>query len=276
MHPPSNTPLNPSWTPTELNFTVLRRYIPSITQSLSIAPFAVLYTFSPDTQAWEKCSVEGTVFICHYTSSPDDQAGGNGGFKVVNRKSLDNFEAELTSADGVEITPEYVILQTTGPDGGAVIYGTWIFEHGEAGVLGRGCALQAENARGGDIAGGGEGMVEDVGEEEEVEEGCGMDGTTEMQGQMEEEEAVELQAGWKLDLQQLFGSNHPPADVTTSPVPVSVTPPSAEVAQQPVRFAATADTGFSRSSRSPAVTQEQQTRAPPPQARNALLDLFKK
>ncbi|KAK5729729.1 hypothetical protein LTR17_011695 [Elasticomyces elasticus] len=113
-------------------------------------------------------------------------------------------------------------------------------------------------------------MVEDVGEEQEVD---GMDGTTEMQGQMEEEEAVELQAGRNLDLQQPFGSNHPPEDVTTLPVPVSVATPSAEVAQQPVRFAAMANTDFFRSWRSPAVTQEQQTRAPLPQA---LLDLFKK
>ncbi|KAK5729730.1 hypothetical protein LTR17_011696 [Elasticomyces elasticus] len=73
----------------------------------------------------------------HYTSSPDDnlKAGGNGGFEVVmlNRKSLDNFEAELTSADDVEITPEYVVLHNTGPDYGAVIFGIWIFEDGEGG-----------------------------------------------------------------------------------------------------------------------------------------------
>ncbi|KAK4891867.1 hypothetical protein LTR27_009566 [Elasticomyces elasticus] len=73
----------------------------------------------------------------HYTSPPDDKAGGNGGFKVVmlNRKSLDNFEAELTSADDVEITPEYVILQATGPDGRAVLYGIWIFEDEEGGSV---------------------------------------------------------------------------------------------------------------------------------------------
>ncbi|KAK5734491.1 hypothetical protein LTR17_008851 [Elasticomyces elasticus] len=96
---------------------------------------------------------------------------------MLNRKSVDNFEAELNSADDVEITPEYVILQATRPDGGAVIYGTWIFEDGEGGSTqeGRADDFAAEIARGGDIAGGGEGMVGE-----------------------EEEEAVELQAGRKL------------------------------------------------------------------------------
>ncbi|KAK3635229.1 hypothetical protein LTR56_014838 [Elasticomyces elasticus] len=89
---------------------------------------------------------------------------------MLDRKSVDNFEAELSSADDVR----------SPPNGGAVIYGIWIFEDGEGGSIREGvgqmilgCALQAETARGGDIADGGEGMVEDVGEEEEVEEGYG-------------------------------------------------------------------------------------------------------
>ncbi|KAK3655421.1 hypothetical protein LTR22_010306, partial [Elasticomyces elasticus] len=97
---------------------------------------------------------------------------GNGGFKVLmlNRKSLDNFQAEMTSVDNVEITPELLgqmwVMDVRGWGGR------------EYQILG--CALQAEIARGGDSAGGGEGMVEDVGKEEEVEEGYSIDGTTEM------------------------------------------------------------------------------------------------
>ena len=31
---------------------------------VSIANYAVLYTFSPETSGWEKADVEGTLFIC--------------------------------------------------------------------------------------------------------------------------------------------------------------------------------------------------------------------
>ncbi len=63
----------PSRSNTELNLTVLRRYVPSITQILSIAPFAVLYTFLPETQIWERCGVEGTLFICQLANSRSHQ-----------------------------------------------------------------------------------------------------------------------------------------------------------------------------------------------------------
>ncbi|KAK1021208.1 hypothetical protein LTS16_026668 [Friedmanniomyces endolithicus] len=105
---------------TELNHTVLRRYVPSITQILSIAPFAVLYTFLPETQIWEKCGVEGTLFMCQLANSRSHQHIGVGyNVLVLNRKSLENFEVELVTAANVEITPEYVILHAIG-EGGTV------------------------------------------------------------------------------------------------------------------------------------------------------------
>ncbi|TKA64269.1 hypothetical protein B0A55_02568, partial [Friedmanniomyces simplex] len=109
---------------TELNLTVLRRYVPTISHILSIAPFAVIYTFSAETQAWEKCGIEGTLFVC--------QLEGLGRYKamILNRKGLDNFTTDLLHADDVEITDEYVILQAMGEEGTPVIYGIWIFEDG--------------------------------------------------------------------------------------------------------------------------------------------------
>ncbi|KAK5706699.1 hypothetical protein LTR97_001689 [Elasticomyces elasticus] len=232
---------------TELNLTVLRRYNPSINSIVSIAPFAVLYTFSPDSQAWEKCGVEGTLFICHLS----DTGTGTGRYNamILNRKSLENFEAELKSADDVEITDEYVILQSTmGDEGTPVIYGIWIFEDGDA--------------EGGIPEAGGE--VNGHAEEVQDDGYYGMDGTTQMQAQMEEEAAVSQQAGQRLDLLQLFGSK-------SAALPAVSEPPQQEAAQT-TRFTPSADTEFFRST---AVVQQQQTGGPPTQ-QHTLLDLFKK
>ncbi|KAK3652481.1 hypothetical protein LTR56_005192 [Elasticomyces elasticus] len=252
----------------ELNLTVLRRYNPSINSIISIAPFAVLYTFSPDSQAWEKCGVEGTLFICHLS----DTGTARYNAMILNRKSLENFEAELKSADDVEITEEYVILQAMGDEGTPVIYGIWIFEDGDA-EGGRStrevvaqtilsCAMQAQTAREGipEADGGVNGHAEEVQDDGYY----GMDGTTQMQAQMEEEAAVSQQAGQRLDLLQLFGSK-------SAALPAVSEPPQQEAAQT-TRFTPSADTEFFRST---AVVQQQQTGGPPTQ-QHTLLDLFKK
>jgi hypothetical protein len=108
----------------ELNLSVLHRHYPSITTVLSIAPYAVLYLFSPSNQQWEKSGVEGTLFVC----AQELDALGAEHFSVVilNRRGLENFEAELKSKDDIEITDEYVILKGEG-DEGPIIYGLWIF-----------------------------------------------------------------------------------------------------------------------------------------------------
>lgn len=62
----STTRTNP-----QLNLSVLQRHLPSTTSILLIAPYAVIYTFIPDTSSWEKSGIEGTLFICAQTPRPD-------------------------------------------------------------------------------------------------------------------------------------------------------------------------------------------------------------
>lgn len=142
---------------TTLNLSVLRRHNPSITQILSIGPYAVIYTFSPSTQAWEKAGIEGTLFVCQLSPHPthafdgdeddeDDAASERYTILVLNRRGLDNFSLELHNEDDVEVTEEYIILQgrdrvstlNHSKDDGygraereesaePVIYGLWIF-----------------------------------------------------------------------------------------------------------------------------------------------------
>uniref|UniRef100_A0A0B7K227 Uncharacterized protein n=1 Tax=Bionectria ochroleuca TaxID=29856 RepID=A0A0B7K227_BIOOC len=56
-------PPPPTRTNTELNLAVLQRYLPSIRTILSIAASAVIYTFAPTEQRWDKSGVEGTIHV---------------------------------------------------------------------------------------------------------------------------------------------------------------------------------------------------------------------
>ena len=132
----------PPRTNDELNISVLRRHNPQIAAIESVAPYAVLYLFSPHTQQWEKFGIEGTMFLCrlHDDGKNDGLDGSNGhgnalspplerySVVILNRRGLDNFDAELLSDDDVELSDEYTILQVHEPDGSTSVFGIWIFE----------------------------------------------------------------------------------------------------------------------------------------------------
>jgi hypothetical protein len=85
----------------------------------------VLYQFSPDSSAWVKLEIEGTLFICELTDSELGAKRYN--VVILNRRGFDNFEHELKSSEDVEVTSEYVILKGESVAGEEVIYGLWIF-----------------------------------------------------------------------------------------------------------------------------------------------------
>ena len=73
--------------------------------------------------------MEGTLFICQLSPGQYGEARFNA--LILNRRSLDNFEAQLLHEDDVEITDEYIILNVRdegvkGEDAPKV-YGLWIF-----------------------------------------------------------------------------------------------------------------------------------------------------
>ncbi|KIX98201.1 uncharacterized protein Z520_06281 [Fonsecaea multimorphosa CBS 102226] len=123
-------PPPPNRTNEELNLSVLKRHNPQISSILSIAPYAVVYEFSPLPQPeWTKTGVEGSLFICELTPGPlgEDRYSAI----VLNRRGLNNFEAELREGEnaGVEITGEYVIISfKEGYE--QKIYGVYIFHDG--------------------------------------------------------------------------------------------------------------------------------------------------
>ncbi|KAF1915575.1 hypothetical protein BDU57DRAFT_277073 [Ampelomyces quisqualis] len=117
--PAVHVPLPPARSNEELNFSVLQRAYPELLAIEHVTPYAALYTFSLDSQQWEKVGIEGTLFVCQLT--PSSIGAARYCAVILNRRGLDNFYLELTSSDEMEISDPYVILQ------GDQVYGIWIF-----------------------------------------------------------------------------------------------------------------------------------------------------
>jgi len=120
-------PPPPNRTNEELNLSVLKRHNHEISAILSIAPYAVVYEFSALPQPeWTKTGVEGSLFICEL--APGMYGEDRYSAIVLNRRGLDNFEAELREGEnaGVEITGEYVIISFK-QGNEQKIYGVYIF-----------------------------------------------------------------------------------------------------------------------------------------------------
>lgn len=263
--PPTIAP-PPTRTNTELNLLVLRRYVPDVERIVSIAPYAAVYLFSPETHQWEKSGVEGTLFVCQLSGAEYPRYN----VVILNRKSLENFIMELTSGEDIEITPEFVIFQKIGDDGTPNIFGFWIFSEEDTSPSVREvvanaiqeCAVRAEMARAN--------AAEIEQEEYQQPEPYNLDGGNDYY-QRETQPTTQQQPTQQVDLLSLFNK---PSTSTTAPGPhQSNIPPTTNYTEpQPARFTPTADTEFFRSSNSPASMQQQSQR---PSQSNALLDLFK-
>ena len=140
----------------ELNFSVIRRYLPSLTSIISIAPYAVVYLFSPTSQQWEKSGTEGTLFVCQLLST--ELGADRFSVIVLNRRGLSNFQVELLNEEDVQVTDEYLILRVHDDEAGIQhIYGLWIFSEpppsstantrAMTAQIIRECAVQAETSR---------------------------------------------------------------------------------------------------------------------------------
>lgn len=276
----------PSRTNTELNLIVLQRYCPDVERIEQIAPFAVVYSFSPETQGWEKIGTEGTLFVCQLAGTSHTRYS----VIILNRKSLDNFIVELVSAENVEITDSYVILQTPGEDGVEQIYGLWIFSEENTqpttqemvAMKIQECALRAEEGRK---------LAESY--EEDGNAAYGHDGIEQTHHAYQAQPPMEAlpqsqpipPAGQQIDLMQLFGKPQSQPQQQHMPqiakqVYQEPTQQFNQMQQQPQfqqpKFASNPDTDFFRSSHSPAA--QAQAQQPPPQPaptqQNMLLDMF--
>ncbi|EPQ27474.1 uncharacterized protein PFL1_05012 [Pseudozyma flocculosa PF-1] len=103
---------------TAFNLKVLRRHDPTIVDIIDSASFVVLYNHQSE---WTKTGVEGPMFLFRRNKAPYH------GFFILNRNGVENFSADMTPDDDLEITPEFIIYR---PDSSSEndVYGIWIFE----------------------------------------------------------------------------------------------------------------------------------------------------
>ncbi len=253
---------------------VLRRYVSEIERIISIAPFAVVYIFSPETQQWEKSGTEGTLFVCQLSGARHPRYN----VVILNRKSLENFITELVSEDDIEITEQYVILQVQGESELPTIYGLWIFSdegesvHSTKDIVASAiqeCAMRAAHANFSS-------NEQDEGQDED-DPPYNQDGTTNAYAEPGQTvptgaERPSKNVGQPIDLLSLFSKPQQQAHQDVGTIGRSVAHQPNHITQQPP-FVHTADTDFFRFSNSPTSNVQAHSQALPQQ--NALLSLLK-
>ncbi|KAK3328100.1 hypothetical protein B0T19DRAFT_423680 [Cercophora scortea] len=110
----------PNRTNTELNLSVLQRYVPSIQSIMSIAANAVVYIFSSARQEWDKSGVEGTMFVCEQDPlvTMDGQELPQVCVFVLNRRGLDNLVVDLMRVSDCEMASELIMFRLEDEGGG--------------------------------------------------------------------------------------------------------------------------------------------------------------
>jgi hypothetical protein len=172
----------------DLNFSVLQRYLPFIHSILGIANYAVLYTFNPSAQAWQKADIEGTLFVC--AQSPALNATDEYCAIILNRRGLENFVVKIQSRGDIEVSGEYLYLRS---EANGETYGLWIFSEEDTSTAHQRdniCSLITELAKQAEVA-----QLE-ISNQLESEQ-TGRDAT--------EDEVESVSMGRQLSLRDLFG-----------------------------------------------------------------------
>ncbi|KAK2016111.1 Dcp1-like decapping family protein [Colletotrichum eremochloae] len=132
-HPvPEPNPALLNRTNTDLNLSVLRRYLPSINSTLSIAANAVVYTFNPSLPGWDKTGIEGTYFLCMQDPAPAAPTAPRACIFVLNRRGLENVILDLGDVADFEVVDEIYIFRLRGSggsdedEGNNKVMGIWI------------------------------------------------------------------------------------------------------------------------------------------------------
>ncbi|KAK2762952.1 Dcp1-like decapping family protein [Colletotrichum kahawae] len=124
-------------TNTDLNLSVLRRYLPSINATLAIAANAVVYTFNPLLPGWDKTGIEGTYFLCMQDPPVLPSLPGSGVppaapappracIFVLNRRGLENVILDLGDVADFEVMDEIYIFRLHGDAEENKVMGIWI------------------------------------------------------------------------------------------------------------------------------------------------------
>lgn len=116
----------------DMNLRVLRRFDPSIAHIVSVASFAVLYSYDsgwvrPRSQA--KTTTEGPLFLFQREKAPH-------GLLLLNRNGPVSFSVDIQREDDIEVSQEFIIYRPQAQGVEEDIYGIWIFERAQLAQLG--------------------------------------------------------------------------------------------------------------------------------------------
>ena len=109
----------------DVNHTVLSRYLPRLQKILSLASYAVLYTYNHESGIWQKSNTEGSLFICSLSPTQQQQQEEYT-IILLNRRGLQNFTYALTDPGNIEYAEggDYVMLQG---EEEKIVYGIWVY-----------------------------------------------------------------------------------------------------------------------------------------------------
>lgn len=109
----------------DVNHTVLSRYLPRLQKILSLASYAVLYTYNHESGIWQKSNTEGSLFICSLSPTQQQQQE-ECTIILLNRRGLQNFTYALTDPGNIEYAEggDYVMLQG---EEEKIVYGIWVY-----------------------------------------------------------------------------------------------------------------------------------------------------
>ena len=239
----------------QLNLAVLRRHNKDVMSLEYVAPYAVVYVFSSTSQQWEKSGIEGTAFLCGLL--PNNELAQRYAVIVLNRRGLNNFNLELESSGEVEITEEYIILQSEN-NGIPCVYGLWVFSEPPPSSTSHHRAAMAQR-------------IQECAERVEISRR-----TPQEQGLNDDDDGAEesIPMGRQLSLKELFGQQRQQDDSWS----VRSHSPQRQQHQLPSapQFTTPVDTDFFR-------TPQKNTKPPSPAVsaqsngqRDILMDLFRK
>jgi Dcp1-like decapping family len=226
---------------------------------LSVAPYAVIYTFSPSPEpAWIKSGVEGSLFICQL--EPGQLGEDRFNAIVLSRRGLENFEAELKEDEtgGVELTDEYIIV-TSNVSGKSAASGIWVFSEGPGSSTAVTRDLVAQFVKERAVQAGRSRRAAEEAQRQGNENGNGQSGH-------QPENGFGIPMGRQISLQEMFGQQRKDDDEWSVKMH---SPEGGQAPPSPVRASRQAQQGpqplFQR--------QQQQQQAP---SENHLRDLFMK
>ncbi len=255
--PPTNLPV-PSRTIDELNLSVLQRYNPSISSILCVAPYAVIYTFSPLPEPeWIKSGVEGSLFICQL--EPGELGEDRFTAIVLNRRGLENFEAQLREDEtgGVELTDDYIIV-TSKVSGQPTASGIWVFSEGPGSstAITRGLVARFVKER-----------AVQAGQSRKAAEEARQQRSTTSYPPYQQDSGFGAPMGRQISLQEMLGQQRKNDDEWSIKMH---SPDSSQPSSLPMRASRQAPQGPQP------VFQQQQQQHPQPPSQNHLRDLFLK